>query len=41
MPGMDDFHAFKSTSGSSGGSGGLFTWILVIVAVLWIIGKLS
>lgn len=47
MPGMDDFHAFKSTSGGSGGSGGsgcsggLFTWILVIVAVLWGIGKLS
>ena len=47
MPGMDDFHTFKSTSGSSGGSGGsgcssgLFTWILVIVAVLWVIGKLS
>lgn len=47
MPGMDDFHAFKSTSGGSGGSGGsgcsggLFTWILVIVAVLWAIGKLS
>ena len=47
MPGMDDFHAFKSTSGGSGGSGGsgcsggLFTWILVIVAVLWSIGKLS
>lgn len=47
MPGMDDFHAFKSTSGGSGGSGGsgcsggLFTWIPVIVAVLWVIGKLS
>ena len=47
MPGMDDFHAFKSTSGGSGGSGGsgcsggLFTWIRVIVAVLWVIGKLS
>ena len=47
MPGMDDFHAFKSTSGGSGSSGGsgcsggLFTWILVIVAALWVIGKLS
>ena len=47
MPGMDDFHTFKSTSGGSGGSGGtgcsggLFTWILVIVAVLCVIGKLS
>ena len=47
MPGMDDFHAFKSTSGGSGDSGGsgcsdgLFTWILVIVAVLWVIGKRS
>lgn len=47
MPGMDDFHAFKSTSGGSSSSGGsgcsgsFFTWILVIVAVLWVIGKLS
>lgn len=44
MPGMDDFHAFKSTSGGLGRSvcsGGLFTWILVIVAVLWVIGKIS
>lgn len=47
MSGMDDFHAFKITSGISGGSGnsgcsgGLFTWILVIVPLLWVIGKLS
>lgn len=47
MPGMDDFHAFKSTSGGSGGSGNsgcsgrLFTWILGIVVMLWVIGKLS
>lgn len=35
MPNIDDFHAFKSTSGSSGGSlgcsGSMFTWILVII----------
>lgn len=47
MPSLDDFHAFKSTGGDSGGSGnpgcsgGFFVWILVILAVLWIIGKLS
>ena len=44
MPDMDNFHAFKSTSRGSGGSGcsgGFFTWILVIVVVLWVIGKLS
>lgn len=46
MPDLNDFHAFQSTSGGSnsgsgiGCSGGCFTWILVILALLWIIGKL-
>jgi len=46
MPDMNDFHGFKSTSGGSGCSGGgcsgsVFTWILIIIGVLWLIGKLS
>ncbi len=46
MPDMDDFHAFKSTGGSSGGgnlgcSGSMFAWILVIICILWVIGKLA
>ena len=46
MPGMDDYHAFMSTSGG-GGSGGsgcsgtVWKWIIGIIAVLWLIGKLS
>ena len=45
MPNLDDFYAFKSTSSGSGygGSGYLgpgVTWVLAIVAILWIIGKL-
>lgn len=44
MPDMNDFHAFQSTSGGSNGgagcSGGCLTWILVGVAILWIVGKL-
>ena len=47
MPGMDDFYAFKSTSSSGGetGSSGCLgpgaTCILVILGILWLIGKLS
>ena len=43
MPDLNDFHAFKSTSGGggAGGGSGCFTWILVGLAILWIIGKLS
>lgn len=44
MPDLNDFHAFKSTSGgggSGGGGSGCFTWILVGLVILWIIGKLS
>ena len=42
MPDLDDFYAFKSTSGGGGGcSGSFFTWILVILGILWAIGKLS
>lgn len=45
MPNLDDFHAFKSTSSGGGyGGGGCLgpgvTWVLAIVAILWIIGKL-
>lgn len=49
MPDLDDFHAFTSTSGSRSGSGGsgsssgpgCLTWILIILAILWLIGKFS
>ena len=45
MPDMNDFHAFKSTSGGGGSGGGCgsgcVTWILVGLAILWIIGKLA
>ena len=47
MPDMNDFHAFKSTSGgSSGGSGGgsgLSKWrvVLIIVALLTFLGQCS
>ena len=42
---MDDYHAFKSTSGGGGSagpgcSGSFFGGILGILAVLWLIGKL-
>lgn len=45
MPNLDDFHAFKNTSSGGGyGGGGCLgpgvTWVLAIVAILWIIGKL-
>lgn len=45
MPDMNDFHAFKSTSGGSSGgglgcSGSAFTWILVIIGILYLIGKI-
>ena len=44
MPDLNDFHAFKSTSGGGGsgsGGSGCFTWILVGLVILRIIGKLS
>lgn len=49
MPDLDDFYAFKSTSSSggsssddsSGGGSGCLTWILVCLAILWVIGKLA
>ena len=44
MPDLDDFHAYKSTSGggnssSSGGSGGGFGcgWIVIVIVVLMLI----
>lgn len=45
MPNLDDFYAFKSTSSGRGNGGGgclgpWVTWVLAIVAILWIIGKL-
>lgn len=44
MPDLNDFHAFNSTSlGESSGNGACLgsgtTWILAIIAVLWVIGK--
>lgn len=46
MPDINDFHAFKSTSsgGSSGGSGcsgSVLLWIMIIIGVLWLIGKFA
>ena len=44
MPDMNDFHAFKSTSTGSGGggcSGSILLWIMIIVGVLWLIGKVA
>lgn len=42
---MDDYHAFTSTTGSSdsGGSGcsaGCLLWVLGVIAVLYLMGKL-
>jgi len=45
MPDMNDFHAFKGTSsgGSSGDgcSGSVLLWIMIIIGVLWLIGKFA
>lgn len=45
MPDLNDFYAFKSTSGGGSGGGGggsgCFTWILFGIAILWVIGKLA
>ena len=47
MPDLNDFHAFKSTSGGagsgSGGGSGLSKWIavLIITALLTLLGKCS
>lgn len=47
MPDLNDFHAFQNTSGGNGSGGGLgcsgsiFTWALVIIGILWLIGKLA
>lgn len=46
MPDMNDFHAFKSTSGNNTGGGGgcsgnILIWIIIICAILTFIGKLS
>lgn len=50
---MDDYHKYmmicgedesegSGSGGSSSSSGsGCFTWILIVLAILWIIGKLS
>ena len=42
---MDDYHAFTSTTGGSGGGGsgcssGCLPWILGILVVLYLIGKI-
>lgn len=44
MPGMDDFHAFQSTGGGSGGGGlpsGCLGWVIGILAILCLLGKLA
>lgn len=46
MPDMNDFHAFKSTSGGSGGgrgSGGGFGcgWVVIVVGVIMLISFLA
>ncbi len=47
MPDLDDFHAFQSTTSGSGsnghssGSAGCLTWVLVVIGILWIIGKVA
>lgn len=46
MPDLNDFHAFKSTSGGSrdgggGLSGGCLPWLMGILAILVIIGTLT
>lgn len=44
MPNLNDFHAFKSTTGGRGSGGGcsgsIFIWILIIVGILELIGKI-
>ena len=43
MPDLNDFHAFESTTGGSSGGGGcsgtIFLWILVVVGIIELIGK--
>ena len=43
---MDDYHAFTSTTGDGGSGGaacstGCLPWILVGMAILYLIGKLA
>lgn len=42
---MDDYHAFTSTTGGSGGGGfgcssGCLPWLIAGLAILYLIGKL-
>lgn len=44
MPDLNDFYAFKNTSGDDNGpgcGGNLFIWLLVIIGIIWLIGKFS
>ncbi len=46
MPDLDDFYAFKMTSGSSSGGGSangatVVIVIAIIVGILWLIGKIN
>lgn len=46
MPDLNDFYAFKSTSGDDSGNslgcgGNVFIWLLVIAGIIWLIGKIS
>lgn len=41
MPDLNDFYAFKMTSGGGNVNGYTVFWIiLIIVGVLWLIGKI-
>ena len=40
MPDLNDFYAFKSTSSDGGGGGSIFPWLLGVLALLWLIGKI-
>lgn len=38
---MNDYHAYKSTSGGSGGCGGrIWLWVLLIYGIIKLLGKL-
>lgn len=44
MPDLNDFHAFESTKDKSNGLGcsnSVFIWTIVLVVVIYIIGKIS
>ena len=40
MPNLDDFYAFKSTSGGAGCSSGILIWLIIIAIIISIVTKL-